>query len=121
MIYRFFMRGLAGAAVCVLVCALFGAAVMLLWNGLMPALFGLPSIGYLQAAALLVLARILFGGMGGAFLRGRHVFGGSHDNPFREKWLAMSDAERKEFWTHHHDFFRERSRADKPREDDAGK
>lgn len=34
---------------------------MLLWNALMPDLFGLASIGYWQAAGLMVLARLLFG------------------------------------------------------------
>ncbi|HKB60935.1 MAG TPA: hypothetical protein VKC56_12935 [Gallionellaceae bacterium] len=41
-----------------------GYIVMLLWNWLMPALFsGAHGIGYLQALGLLVLSRILFGGL----------------------------------------------------------
>ncbi|HEY9167127.1 MAG TPA: hypothetical protein VIS48_13305 [Candidatus Kryptonia bacterium] len=38
--------------------------VMLLWNALLPVLFGLKTIDYLQAIGLLVLAKILFGGFG---------------------------------------------------------
>lgn len=40
---------------------LFGWVVMLLWNWLMPEIFGLRRIGYWQAWGLLVLSGILFG------------------------------------------------------------
>ncbi len=36
--------------------------LMLLWNALMPDLFGLPELDFLQAMGLLLLSRILFGG-----------------------------------------------------------
>ena len=35
-------------------------ALMLLWNWLMPGLFGLVTIGYLQAFGLYVMSRLLF-------------------------------------------------------------
>ncbi len=35
---------------------------MLLWNALMPVIFGLKSISYLQAFGLLILSKILFSG-----------------------------------------------------------
>jgi len=35
--------------------------LMLLWNALMPGLFGLATIGYLKAFGLYVMSRILFG------------------------------------------------------------
>lgn len=41
-----------------------GTIVQLLWNWLMPELFGLPSLTFWQAFGLLALARILFGGFG---------------------------------------------------------
>jgi hypothetical protein len=41
-----------------------GEVVKLLWNGLLPALFGFPVITFWQAIGLLVLCRILFGGFG---------------------------------------------------------
>lgn len=41
-----------------------GALVMLLWNWLAPALFGLQLITFWQALGLLALCRILFGGFG---------------------------------------------------------
>jgi ABC-type bacteriocin/lantibiotic exporter with double-glycine peptidase domain len=52
----------------VLFILLFVAAInlvlMLLWNGLMPLLFGIKSIDYLQAVGLLILSKILFSGIG---------------------------------------------------------
>lgn len=41
-----------------------GALVMLLWNHLLPQLFGWPKLTYWQALGLLTLCRILFGGSG---------------------------------------------------------
>ena len=42
-----------------------GGIVMLLWNWLLPPLFGWPQITLLQGFGLLALCRILFGGFGG--------------------------------------------------------
>lgn len=44
---------------------LFGGVVMLLWNWLLPPLFGWPAITLLQGFGLFVLCRLLFGGFGG--------------------------------------------------------
>ena len=49
--------GIAAAAVFALV---FGVLVMLLWNWLMPAIFGLGAITFWQAWGLVVLSHILF-------------------------------------------------------------
>jgi hypothetical protein len=48
-----------------LVTFLGGQLVKLLWNGLLPPLFGWPAVTFWQALGLLVLCRILFGGVGG--------------------------------------------------------
>ena len=95
----------AGIGIVIAMLAVFGLVVMLLWNMLMPQIFGLPELDYLQAAGLLILGRILFGGMGDGGLRGHsalrgargdeHLFG--HGNKLREKWMNMSEEERKEF------------------------
>jgi hypothetical protein len=45
--------------------AITGGIVMLLWNWLLPTLFGWPEITLLQGFGLLALGRILFGGFGG--------------------------------------------------------
>jgi len=92
--------------------AVFGAAVMLLWNALLPQIFALPQIGYLQAVGLLVLTRLLFGGLGG-WHGGRNVRGEGHlfhGNKLREKWMNMSEDERKEFIEKEKDFFRNNKR-----------
>jgi hypothetical protein len=42
-----------------------GNIVRLLWNWLVPSLFGLPAVTFWQALGVLALCRILFGGHGG--------------------------------------------------------
>jgi hypothetical protein len=79
--------------------AAFGCAVMFLWNALLPRIAGLPAINFWEAAGLLILAWILFGGIGKLGGSGWHH---GHKNPFRDKWLDMSDEERKEFVTKFH-------------------
>ena len=60
--------------------ALGGVVVQLLWNWLVPSLFGLRQLTLWEALGLLTLSRILFGGFG----RG----GGSHAGPRhrRHEW-----------------------------------
>ena len=55
-----------------LVVFVFGGIVMLLWNWLLPRLFGWPELTLLQAFGLLVLCRLLFGGFGGGGGGGGH-------------------------------------------------
>jgi len=54
----------AGVIGCAGLAVLFGFVLMWLWNGLMPAIFGLPRIGYWQGWGLLILSSILFKGTG---------------------------------------------------------
>ncbi|AEF85510.1 conserved hypothetical protein [Treponema primitia ZAS-2] len=102
---KLFFSRLPYAGIFLVIIALFGGAVLLLWNWLFPAIFGLPEISYIQAVGLLALARILFGGIGGSRrLAGIGLAGGGrgHNNPFREKWMQMSDEERREFIAKRH-------------------
>ena len=46
--------------VVILVALLLGLPLMILWNCLMPTIFGLPTIGFWQAVGLNFLASILF-------------------------------------------------------------
>ena len=57
--------GIGGLALAVLFAFLFGWLVMLLWNWLMPTLFGLKQITYWQGFGLVILAKLLFAGIGG--------------------------------------------------------
>ncbi|RPI13528.1 MAG: hypothetical protein EHM58_18245 [Ignavibacteriae bacterium] len=70
---------------------LFCAVTMLLWNALMPAIFGLPAIGFFEAAGLLILSRLLLGH--GRF--GNHNWRRYHY--LREKWANLTPEERKNF------------------------
>ena len=52
------------------VAAGFSAAVMLLWNWLIPAIFGLSAISFWQALGILILSKLLFGSF--RFRHGKH-------------------------------------------------
>jgi len=77
--------------------ALFGVVVMLLWNLLIPTIFGLTVINFWQAVGLLALARILFGGFGHGKWFMHNRMRGKMENPIHEKWMKMSPEERREF------------------------
>ncbi len=71
-----------------------GELVMRLWNGLLPGLFGWRQITFWQALGLLLLCRILFGGLG---VRGSH-----HSNMrsrmrrrMAERWEQMTPEEKE--------------------------
>ena len=84
-------RGLRFLALAALAVAVFGFGVMWLWNWVLPPLTGWHSIGFAQAVALLVLCRILFGGIrahGGGW-RWRHRI--------EERMAQMSPEERERF------------------------
>ena len=72
---------------------LFGFLVMMLWNALMPAIFGLKVITYWQTLGLLLLAKIFFG----SFHGGR----GGHNARWRERvierWEQLTPEEREKF------------------------
>jgi len=69
-----------------------GQVVMLLWNWLLPPLFGWQQIGFWRALGILALSRILFGGFG---MRGgpRHKMRRS----MTERWENMTPEEREKF------------------------
>ena len=72
--------------------AIGGEIVLHLWNWLLPPLFGWRLITFWQALGILLLCRILFGGLG------RHGF---HRSNFRrrmaERWQHMTPEERERF------------------------
>ncbi|MTV48279.1 hypothetical protein GJ688_04685 [Heliobacillus mobilis] len=53
-----------GILMAVAISLLFGFFVMVLWNQLMPDIFGLKTITYWQGAGLVILSRLLFGTAG---------------------------------------------------------
>jgi hypothetical protein len=81
-------KGFAFAGFVIVGVAVLSWVVMLLWNALLPGLFGTPPLHYLQAAGLLVLSRILLGGW-----RGHH--GGWKHRAWRERWESLTPEERE--------------------------
>lgn len=74
--------------------AVLSLLVMSLWNALLPAIIGVKSIGFWQALGLLVLCRILFGGLG---LR-PGMFGMGRDRRrMHERWMQMTPEQREQF------------------------
>lgn len=71
---------------------IFGSVVMLLWNGILPAVLGIHTITFWQAIGILVLSKILFGGFRGS--HGHHKFQGE-GNYWNGKWMHMSPEERE--------------------------
>jgi len=93
---------------------LFGLVVKVLWNWLMPALFGLGVITFWQAFGIVLLAKILFGGHGHAHrdpeARRERIF----RNKFKrfagvgEDGPVPGNGER---WRHFRDFWRDEGKA----------
>ena len=70
-----------------------GEIVMLLWNRILPPLFGWRTVTFWQALGLLALCRILFGGWGGGSGGGK----GRMRHRMRERWEKMTPEERERF------------------------
>ncbi|MXP57877.1 hypothetical protein [Pantoea sp. Taur] len=79
----------------VVIIAALGLLVMSLWNAVLPAIIGVKAIGFWQALGLLVLCRILFGGLG--FRPG--MFGMARRR-MHERWMQMTPEQREEFMQH---------------------
>jgi hypothetical protein len=96
--------GIVAAAIFALV---FGIFVMLLWNWLMPTIFGLVSITYWQAFGIVILAKLIFGALG----RGREHFHAKSNyhhrmmdwGPFKDRWWKCGRDE----WKYYQDFWKE--------------
>jgi len=73
-----------------------GESVRLLWNWLLPPLFGWREITFWQGLGILALCRILLGGFGG---RGFHRSGmrGRMEERMAERMEAMTPEERERF------------------------
>jgi Protein of unknown function (DUF3106) len=107
---HFIMKGAALLVFAPLFVAVLSFIVMSLWNAVIPSVFALPVIGFWQAAGLLVLCRILFGGFRG---HGR----GWRRGAWHARWHRMSPEERERFrdgfkrwkdmgWEERHEFRR---------------
>ena len=86
-----FLAPLAIVAMLIFI-AIGGEVVRLLWNWLLPALFGWRQITFWQAVGLLALCRILFGGFGGRVFHRTSV-----RRRIAERWERMTPEEREKF------------------------
>jgi hypothetical protein len=86
------LRGLKFVAIAAVAFSAFSFLIMHLWNWLMPGLFGLHLIGFWQAAGILFLSKILFGGF-----RPRFGPGMFWRRRMMERWEQMSPEERQKF------------------------
>jgi len=75
----------------------FGFVSMWLWNSLMTEIFHLPVITFWQTIGLLILSRLLLGGMGGHKSSHNHC-----KSQMQEKWENMTPEEREQFREHIH-------------------
>lgn len=98
--FKIFFGILAGIAFALL----FGYVIMWLWNWLMPDIFGLTLITYWQAVGILVLGKLIFGGLGGGH-QAKGNRGKSHKR-FKEKMHGPSKADFSN-WTHYDRFWEE--------------
>ncbi len=92
------------AIIAVLIFALLlGYGIMWLWNWLMPDVFGLMAIDYWQAVGMLVLAKILFGGLG------NHSSGKSKGKKGRRCGQKKQERLKSNFskWKHYEKFWEE--------------
>lgn len=86
------LHGLKFVLIAALAVAALGAVVMGLWNWLMPELFGWRVLGFWQAVGLLVLSKILLGG-----LRGGSRYRMHWRTRMMERWEHMTDEQRAQF------------------------
>lgn len=82
---------------------LFGYGFMLLWNWLMPNIFGLPLLDYWQGVGILVMAKILFGNFES---KGPKRQGKNSSSRFRDR---RDDYCKKDFskWQYYDEFWKE--------------
>ena len=99
-----FRRVAGGLLIATLIATVFGFVVEYLWNALMPGLFHLPLLTWLQSIGLVLLARLLVGGHMGHHHRGggapwkRGPFGGWHDRHQFKEWLDLEGREAFRTW-----------------------
>lgn len=96
--HKRYIRGPLFLLKMIIILAITGAIVMLLWNALIPELFSGPAINYWQSLGLLLLAKILFGTFGKGYGRNRHHYTGEiWKQKLREKYEAMTPEEKEKF------------------------
>ena len=83
-------------AILIVASLVLGLAVMVLWNAMVPALFGGPSLTFWQAVGLLLLSHLLLRGWG-PWRHGNVLRHERWKSRFEEKLAAMTPEEREKF------------------------
>jgi hypothetical protein len=119
---RILFVAIIGVLFAIVFSLLFGFIVMKLWNWLMPTIFGLPTISYLQAFGITILAKILFSGIHGPHPKADHIHRkvdrrwhrwmgfGDVDNPWNSECSDSYDEFSHEDMKHYRDFWHEEGR-----------
>jgi len=101
--FRGFFKVLFMIIAAIVFLLLFGYVFMLLWNWLMPAIFGLPLLTYWKAFGLLAMAKLLFGSFNG--MDSKKSSRKSHKRPKERRWdNCKSDFSK---WELYDDFWKE--------------
>jgi hypothetical protein len=100
------VAGLAvvGVVIAAVFALAFGWLVMLLWNWLMPAIFHLGEIDYWQGFGILILAKLIFGSIGGGMRHDKRRHEWRH-GPWAESWEGGRTR-----WRYYGDFWKEEGR-----------
>jgi len=109
---------IAGVGVAVLFAFVFGLIVKVLWNWLMPPLFGLAQITFWQAFGIVLLAKLLFGGAGHAHKDHHERFESRYRDRFK-RFIGSDETGEGEAhvpgngrkWRHFQQYWREEGRA----------
>jgi len=102
--FRCFFKVIFMIIAAILFLLLFGYGFMLLWNWLMPDVFGLPILTYWKAVGILVMAKILFGSF-----EGKHSKKSSSKTPKKKFSTKMSGNCTGDFskWEFYDEFWKE--------------
>ncbi len=90
-------KGLKYALLFIGVFAMVSYIVMYLWNWLLPDIIGASFIGFWQAAGLLLLSRILFGGFGQKKNKPWNKRSSHWKSKMQNKWAKMSQEQKLQF------------------------
>lgn len=103
---------LVGIAAAVGFALIFGLAVQWLWNQVMPPVFGVGSISYLQAVGILLLSKLLFGAFRGHHQNKHDHFARfHHSRPHRFPWESGPGEEfSREDYRFYDDFWKKEGR-----------
>jgi hypothetical protein len=118
-VFRIGVLTIGRIVIALLVALILGWLVMLLWNWLMPILFGLKAVTYWEATGIIILAKLIFGGVGGNVRDHRFHFGHHHHHGWErlgklhEGWNFSEDfGFPNRNWVHYREYWKARGKND---------